>query len=79
MPTVLRIGSFRFHFFSDEGQEPAHIHIRTPEGECKFWLEPAVCLARNRGVRPHDLRQIEQLGFEHYDLLRKAFHEYHNG
>ena len=40
MPTVLRIGSFRFHFYSDEGQESAHIHVRTPDGECKFWLEP---------------------------------------
>ena len=30
---VLRIGSFRFHFYSDERQEPAHIHVRTPDGE----------------------------------------------
>ncbi len=28
MPTVLRIGSFRFHFYSDERQEPGHIHNR---------------------------------------------------
>ncbi len=27
MPTVLRIKSFRFHFYSDEGKEPAHIHV----------------------------------------------------
>jgi len=36
MPTVLRIGSFRFHFYSDEQMEPPHIHIETPEGECKL-------------------------------------------
>jgi hypothetical protein len=29
-------------------------------------------------VRPHDLRRIEQLVFEHQDVLRKAFDEYHN-
>jgi hypothetical protein len=40
MPTVLRIGSFRFHFYSDEANEPPHIHIETPDGECKFWLDP---------------------------------------
>jgi hypothetical protein len=68
----------QFHFYSDERQEPAHIHVRTPEGECKFWLEPTIRLARNRGVRPPDLRRIEQLVFEHYDLLRKAFDEHHN-
>jgi len=52
MPTVLRIGSFRFHFYSDECNEPPHIHVATPDGECKFWLEP-VLLARNKGVAPH--------------------------
>ncbi len=78
MPTVLRIGSFRFHFYSDERQEPEHIHVRTPDGECKFWLEPTIRLAGNRGVRPQDLRHIEQLVFEHHDVLRKAFDEYHN-
>ena len=40
MPTVLRIGPFRFHFYSDESDEPAHIHVRSPNGECKFWLGP---------------------------------------
>jgi len=59
MPTVLRIGRFRFHFYSNEGDEPAHIHVRSPEGECKFWLEP-VELARNNGIAAHDLRQIER-------------------
>jgi hypothetical protein len=51
MPTVLRIGSFRFHFYSDELGEPPHIHVRTPAGACKFWLDD-VRLARNRGVPP---------------------------
>ncbi|MEI7937609.1 MAG: hypothetical protein WCK27_13050 [Verrucomicrobiota bacterium] len=39
---------------------------------------PAIGLAGNRGVRPHDLRRIEQLVFEHHDVLRRAFDEYHN-
>ena len=51
----------RFHFYSDEGHEPAHIHVRTPEGECKFWLEPHIILAGNVGVRASDLRRIELL------------------
>jgi hypothetical protein len=59
-------------------QEPAHIHVRTPDGECKFWLEPTIRLASNRGVRPHDLRRVEQLVFEHEVILRKAFDDYHN-
>jgi hypothetical protein len=77
MPTVLRIGPFRFHFYSDEQDEPAHVHVRTPDGECKFWLELLIGLAGNRGVKVHDLRQIERLVYEHADELRIAFNEYH--
>lgn len=78
MPTVLRIGSFRFHFYSDEGHEPPHIHVRTPDGECKFWLSPTIALASNKGVRPHDLRRIEILVFEHQEVLKQAYHERHS-
>jgi len=77
MPTVLRIDSFRFHFYSDEGREPAHIHVRTPDGECKFWLGP-VLLASNRGLRPNTLRDIERLVFVHRELLREKYDEFHN-
>jgi hypothetical protein len=77
MPTVLRVGSYRFHFYSDEGEEPAHIHDRAPGGECKFWLNP-VTLARNRGLAAHILRDIERLVFEHQALFRQAYHGIHN-
>jgi len=59
MPTVLRIGSWRFHFYSDEGSEPPHIHVDTGEGEIKFWLQP-VRLARARGVGGTEIRDIER-------------------
>jgi len=76
MPTVLRIGSFRFHFYSDERNEPPHIHVATPDGECKFWLEP-IRLARNNGVAPHVVRVIEKLVYENYDLLKEKYYEFH--
>jgi hypothetical protein len=74
MPTVLRIGSYRFHFYSDEGKEPPHIHVATTDGECKFWLEP-VRLARNKGVSPITLRNIERLVFENLALLKDTYDE----
>ena len=76
MPTVLRAGAYRFHFYSDEGVEPPHIHVATPDGECKFWLEP-VRLARNNGVTPVTVREIERLVFEYLELLLEKYHEYH--
>ncbi len=76
MPTVLRIGAFRFHFYSDEGDEPAHIHIDTGDGECKFWLDPVV-LAKSVNVSPTDVRKIERLVFEHRNFLMEKYHEFH--
>lgn len=77
MPTVLRIGPFRFHFYSDEGKEPPHIHVAAGDGECKFWLNP-IRLARNRGIAPHVIREMEKLVFQHADFFLEKFHEYHH-
>ena len=76
MPTVLRIGSFRFHFYSDEGNEPPHIHVATPDGECKFWLDP-VNLARNKRVSPLIVRNIEKSVFENLQFLLEKYHDIH--
>lgn len=76
MPTVLRIGPFRFHFYSDERNEPHHIHVATSSGECKYWLEP-VKMAKNRGVKPHELRKIEKLVFDNKEFLYNAYEEFH--
>ncbi|MEK7241536.1 MAG: DUF4160 domain-containing protein, partial [Planctomycetota bacterium] len=38
MPTVLKIGRFRFFFFSNEGSEPVHIHVESDDKYAKFWL-----------------------------------------
>jgi hypothetical protein len=48
-PTVLRIGGYRFYFFSRE--EPrTHVHAQHAIGQAKFWLEPVVKLAQNDGL-----------------------------
>ena len=76
MPTVLRIGSFRFHFYSDEYNEPPHIHVETADGECKFWLNP-VKLAGNTNLSPKVVRTIERLVFENNVFLFAKYQEYH--
>lgn len=76
MPTVLRIGPYRFHFYSDELNEPPHILVATSDGECKFWLDP-IKIARNMNLKPTVLRQIERLVFENKDFLMAKYLEYH--
>ena len=60
MPTILRIGPYRFHFYSREDNGPPHIHIERDDLECKFWLEP-VALARNFGFPGAELNKLAEL------------------
>ena len=76
MPTVLRIGPYRFHFYSDERGEPPHIHVAFGDAECKFWLDP-IRLARNRGMPSHELRAVERLVFENRHTLLEKYNEYY--
>jgi len=77
MPTVLRIGNFRFHFYSDEYNEPPYVHIATSDGECKFWLEP-ITLAKNIGLKGHVIREIEKLLFQYSEFLKDKYYEFHS-
>lgn len=77
MPTILRIGPYRFHFFSDEGNEPAHIHVRFEGSDCKFWLKP-IALSSDRGVPVHRLNEIERLVYEHQNFLLEKYNEHRN-
>ena len=58
--------------------EPPHIHVRSPDGECKFWLEPMIILASNRGIPAHELREVERLVYKNQDLLRSTYRDFHN-
>jgi hypothetical protein len=75
MPTILRLLGWRFHFYSDEGCEPPHIHVDTGDGECKFWLAP-VRLARGEGVKPIELRRIEAIINERESFFLEKWHDY---
>lgn len=75
MPTVLRIGRYRFLFFSNEGMEPPHIHVKAGEEEVKFWLDP-VELAANYGFKAHELNEVEQIVREYQMVLIEAWNEH---
>ncbi len=60
MPTVLRIGPYRFFFYSADGDEPAHVHIERDNCIAKFWLDP-VRLATSGGFSSAELRQLDRL------------------
>jgi hypothetical protein len=75
MPTVLRIDGHRFFFFSNEGDEPPHIHVESGDNHAKFWLRP-VALASSLGYTARELRQLRELVEAHRDLFEAKWHEY---
>ena len=75
MPTVLRSGPYRFHFYSHDLNEPPHFHVERDRQSAKFWLAPVV-LARNIGFSEVELRQIHELVVDHAAQLMEAWNEY---
>lgn len=75
MPTVLRIGSARFFFFSNEGTEPPHIHVEQAGALAKFWLEP-VSLASSTRFSGRELRRLEELVIEHRLTFLEAWNDF---
>jgi Domain of unknown function (DUF4160) len=74
MPTVLRIRGFKFFFFSQEGNEPPHIHVEKGDGAAKFWLGP-VKLANNSGFKKSELSVIIVMVERHEAELFRAWNE----
>jgi len=60
MPTVLRIGPYRFFFFAGDRDEPAHIHIEREDKVAKFWLDP-VRLQSSGGFSRNEIIRIQRV------------------
>jgi hypothetical protein len=73
MPEVMRIGPYRFFFYSLENNEPPHIHVRRDKSILKFWLDP-IALASNRGFRGHEVTYIRTLVDENREQLLEAWY-----
>lgn len=75
MPTILRIGSYRFFFYSNEKGEPPHIHVQREKFLAKFWLTP-VALASSKHLSSHELRTIQMHVDENRQMFMEAWNEY---
>ena len=76
MPTVLFLNGFRFFFYSNENNEPAHIHVKKGSGEGKIWLEPASEIAWMTGFTKKEENPIRQIVADNEQLFKTTWHEY---
>jgi hypothetical protein len=79
MPTVLILQGFRFFFFSNDRNEPIHIHVEKENSVAKFWLVPYVEFAKSKGFNSVELNKIQKLVEENSDFLKSKWNEYFNG
>ncbi len=78
VPTVLRLKGYRFFFFSNDKNEPVHIHVDSGDDYAKFWLEP-VELENSSGYNAKELNEIRRLIADNLTVLRRKWDEYFNG
>ncbi len=77
MPTVLRIGSYRFFFYSGDRDEPPHIHIECGENKAKFWLDP-IRLQNSRGFNGKEINRLQKLVEENKEYFLRGWDAYFN-
>ena len=75
MPTVLRVGPYRFFFYAGDRDEPPHVHIERDVNVAKFWLDP-IRFQSNRGFSRAELSKIQKLLNDHQEELNEAWHDY---
>jgi hypothetical protein len=75
MPVVFREEGYVASFYSNEGHEPVHVHIRKGGGEAKFWVEP-VQLDESAGLKVQELARAEELVQQHAAMVVQRWHEY---
>jgi len=75
MPTVFRIGSYRFFFYSGDRDEPVHIHVEKEDKIAKFWLDP-VRLQRSGGFRAIEINDLQKKIQDNQEKIIEAWNEY---
>lgn len=79
MPTVFSQDGFRFFFYSNEGNEPVHVHVEKGNGSAKYWMLPTVSMNYAEGFTRREIRRMTELVEENKALILKSWEEYFGG
>ena len=75
MPTVLRLGPYRFFFYSTDRMEPPHIHVERDHDTAKVWLAP-IRLSDDGGFTQNEILRIVHIIRQNEQTLLRRWHEY---
>jgi hypothetical protein len=79
MPSILTVSGWRLYFYSNENDEPVHIHARKGGMECKFQLikeEYDIQEVWSNGLTISGRREIRKIIFENFEYIIIRWDEY---
>ncbi len=79
MPTILLVMGWRFFFYSNERNEPIHIHCKKGDKECKYWLDSinfGVEAAYSYNMNNKDNRDVKKIIFEYFDFIESEWNKF---
>ena len=76
MPTILVVNGFRFFFYSNESNEPVHVHVEKGNGNGKIWLEPIVTIAYMHGFTSKEQKIIMAIIADKILTLKQKWNEH---
>ena len=85
MPTILMLQGWRIYFYSNEGDEPIHVHCQKGDAEAKYWINSddfEAIEVYSYNMSPNDKRAIRRIIFTHFDYIIdewNKFQEARNG
>jgi hypothetical protein len=74
-PTVFKKRNYRFFFFSRE-EERVHVHVISPDGEAKFWMEPEIELVKSVGFNQKQIKLLEKIIKDNENEIKNRWKEH---
>ena len=79
MPTILFVLGWKFFFYSNEGNEPIHIHCVKGDKESKYWLDIKsfdVTEAFTYKMTARDKREVKKIIFEYFEHIENEWKKF---
>jgi hypothetical protein len=76
MPTVFETNGYRFFFYSNENNEPVHIHVSKGDAEAKYWITPNLEEVYAYGFKSKERKEIKILVKNNADKIIEKWNEF---
>lgn len=76
MPTLMTFNGIRFFFYSNENNEPIHVHMTKGSAVAKVWLEPVIEVVYITGFTKGEEKVILEMVELHSEAFKIKWNEH---